>query len=370
MINPNQLDTLFKDIENKLPNHLALPTVDGNIDKHMIYKISNFNAVQLEHSILFKINIPLVLDQKYDITHLISLPININNQSKHTKLDYEYIAISENYVTYTLFDKHDLDQCFTMRNSYICKLNHILFNIHVHKTCELNIKTENKLDLCKSINVNKIDEIYVRLQKPNMYLFALNKNVSIHIRCADNTYNKVINHIGVIDLRTNCILQTPSLTLFGQIDLLPTKIKHTTLTLNNTSDTIIQTNLVNTEHKLEPVILDNSKKLDEINVEFGKLNEIETKLKTQHYHNVHHYASVYVLIILACVCVLIIILRNKCKEIKIRNSSAVTKEEIPKHISINIESPTFPLPTPKTEHPTDTQTSENPRFLLKGGGVV
>lgn len=161
LISPNQLDSLLKEIETKLPQHLSLPKNNGNFETHTIYEISTFNAIVLENKIIFQIKIPLTLEHKYKITHLISLPIRIKNKTLHVNIDYEYIAISDDFLTYSLLKQEDIKQCLNINNIYYCKLNKILFNIHVHKTCELAVKTENKLELCKTVEIHKIDEIYI-----------------------------------------------------------------------------------------------------------------------------------------------------------------------------------------------------------------
>lgn len=371
LINPNQLESVLKDIEKKLPQHLTVPSSNGIIEKHIIYEISTFDASILDNSIIFKINIPLTLEHKYDLTHLISLPIIIRDQNIHIRLEYEYIAISDNFLTYTLLNKEDIDTCFNKNNIYYCKLNKILFNIHVHKTCELELKLKNTLDLCKTVEIKSIDEIYIHLKQPNSYLYSLNKDVSVHIKCTHNSYNDVLNHIGILTLNKNCIMQTPSLTMYGQTELLHTKMNYSTLKFENISESHIKNNLTVIKSKFVP-ILDDTRKLDEIDSNLKKLNQIEINLKNQRFHNVHHYTSTYSLIILAIIGITIILFKKKCKKQKIQKNielqDIITENPISTLQSPETQINTFQIPI--SEDPIVPQTSDNPRFFLKGGGVV
>lgn len=116
LIGPNQLDSLLKEIDSKLPQHLSIPTNNGIVDKHVIYEIASFDAVILDNNVIFKINLPLTLENKYDLTHLISLPIKAKNKCIHLELDYDFKAISDNFITYSLLNKEDIDKCYKTNN--------------------------------------------------------------------------------------------------------------------------------------------------------------------------------------------------------------------------------------------------------------
>lgn len=362
LIGPNQLDSLLKEIEIKLPHHLSIPTNNGIIDKHTIYEISTFDAIILGNNIIFKINLPLTLAHKYKITHLISLPVRVESKNIHVELQHEYIAISDNFITYALLKKEDIDKCYMTSNLYYCKLNKMLFNIHVHETCELTVKTKNKLDLCKSTEINPIDEIYIRLHQQNSYLYSLNNDVAVYVKCAQNSYNFIINHIGKISLSQGCIMQTPSLIMYGQTEIQMTQINHTILKFENVSYSHIKNNPLKTEQKLKPIILDDTRKLDVININLEKINQMETNLKKQHLHNVHHYTITYGSVILTLVGITMFLAKRKCK-----------KQETRKNIELEdiiTNNPLNSINIPNIESQVVSQTSENPRFFLKGGGVV
>ena len=230
-IQPENLRTLLREIDRKLPSSLQLP-VDPEKNLWLFYRLMTAKTVFDDDRMLMIIDIPLVnFLQRLQIYKIYNLPIAhpemyINDTSpktsKHITALYEVetnvIGIDTSRSNYVLLHKEEAKACIES-NSKFCQITSPTYPINVNKFCVMALFTgKNVKDLCKAkVRPNSILPMAEHI-KNGLWLVSTAVPLEFRITCDNQGILKgrnarVMPPIGLINLNQSCIATSDAITL-------------------------------------------------------------------------------------------------------------------------------------------------------------
>lgn len=86
--------------------------------------------------------------------------------------------------------------------------NNPIYNLHSRPSCETICLTEGKSNELCTWNTKRLEkELWIQLQQPNTYIFAVNEPTLIRLTCDGNVMTEEINGVGFLNSNT-CNVQT------------------------------------------------------------------------------------------------------------------------------------------------------------------
>lgn len=164
----------------------------------------NTYAYNINQKIIFKISIPLVSTNNYDLYNLIPLPVHSTNRYISIHPKQRYLAYSTTKIHYTLL--HDLTDCkLIIEYEFLCSQNHIIYLTHSIPICEIELLTSSSIP--KSCIVQETHQslnLWQKLSSINSWLFVLSSPTILTLSCNDKTSDIKLSNTGILELPAGC----------------------------------------------------------------------------------------------------------------------------------------------------------------------
>jgi len=201
----NQLRLIKGDIplDNEFPAELNL----GGALKML--NMGKLVSIYRDKILVFIIRFPLVYSVNFTLYHLISLPVNRDNNSTITfiKPDDPYLAISKNYEKYIGFNEVDMQNCRQTTDFVLCEGNKNIYNRHERTMCDIQLimKPEKVPENCAVQYKNQSEDVFKKLKYKNSWLYST-KLSQLIIDCEKeiNPLTVEVRGIGLLSLREDC----------------------------------------------------------------------------------------------------------------------------------------------------------------------
>ncbi|KAL4083052.1 hypothetical protein QTP88_028382 [Uroleucon formosanum] len=116
----NELRQQLKDISLIVPKEQSLPFNLNQVSLYELSKISKFNIIYKNETLIFEIVIPLVNSVELTLYHVIPLPVVKNDHYIHIIPEYSYIAISKTHEYYLTLCMNHLMLCRQTNMGTLC----------------------------------------------------------------------------------------------------------------------------------------------------------------------------------------------------------------------------------------------------------
>lgn len=220
IITPSQLVKELSKTNQHLPFGTNYPCILDDLHIHQILDILTLQAYFMDNKLIYIISIPLVNSAKFELYHLIPLPV-LHNENLYVFVQpsLRYLAMSVTKLQYTLLE--NLNDCkFSTELSYICKSAKPIFSTRIKPVCETEFLFSNTFvpKSCDKRIIPLSSEIWHKLEKKNQWIFVLPHVSDITISCGSNAklYDVRISGSGIFDLTSNCKAFTASTILTAE----------------------------------------------------------------------------------------------------------------------------------------------------------
>jgi len=206
ILKPNELLEQLRDIKANLPTNLNLP-IEINFQNYFdLMKIIELNILYTNHLIIYSINIPLIENLDFQLYHIISLPVYINNNNFiFIQSTQDYLIVEKNKQYYSLMTQDQINKCINIKPGIICDSNIPLAKSN-KPNCEFQmfLTQSNISNECEVKSVTIFKDIWLQLKNSNSWLYATHIPLEVVISCQETVENTIINKTGLLTLKPNC----------------------------------------------------------------------------------------------------------------------------------------------------------------------
>lgn len=205
----NELERVNKMIKSR-GLQLPLPLLRENLAK--FYQMITTEGRLIDNSLVLRFSIPLVEPRKFILYKVISAPHrNDSNESfsfivpRNEYIGYD--GLSEKFVTLTL---DELRNCHRIdAKEMVCKQTFPVISVANNSGCEINLlQNTNQTTSCDFRQSNLTEELWIKLQSPNTYLFTLPMSQVAAIVCPNSRTKLYLQDTGIISLAQRCRIKS------------------------------------------------------------------------------------------------------------------------------------------------------------------
>ncbi|KAL4152675.1 hypothetical protein QTP88_000508 [Uroleucon formosanum] len=237
----NELRQQLKDISLIVPKEQSLPFNLNQVSLYELSKISKFNIIYKNETLIFEIVIPLVNSVEFTLYHVIPLPVVKNDHYIHIIPEYSYIAISKTHEYYLTLCMNHLMLCRQTNMGTLCPETQPLRLGASELPCEVElfVKPSSIPISCPIHYLDITRSIYHRLKYQNAWIYTIKATDNVAVSCEnrDQAINIQLTGNGVLTLNEDCRGYTP------QLVLTPSRHLNSTHYKDLISDVGITTNL-------------------------------------------------------------------------------------------------------------------------------
>nr|XP_044251153.1 uncharacterized protein LOC108057797 [Drosophila takahashii] len=231
VLTTNQLEAEMLKVQSKIPRGRRLPFDQSTISD--IYRIATVVPQQLENHLIFRISVPLIDVEQFNVYRLTPIPRVDNGKIQLVDTETPYLGINDHLDRY--FPLQNLDDCTELAGErFVCKHNQITYgNGDENFACSLAAIRNQSAKVCTFRQVER-SSMWTQLVTPNSWMVALTKELTLMGVCSGETQELRINGSGILTIRSDCIVRSSAVTLQGETHKgIPSKKGYASLQLTN-----------------------------------------------------------------------------------------------------------------------------------------
>ncbi|XP_049877550.1 uncharacterized protein LOC126374847 [Pectinophora gossypiella] len=291
LLTPEQLINELSTISSKLTKDVTLPVDNIHSDLRKLYSLMKIKARMLQDYLLFEIRIPLVSRETFEILKLVPIP-KLQGENIISLIPVsDYIAMNLKKDTFIPMSEIDVRACIVQLEVYYCHSQKPEFHMKIDKNlCEMQ-----KQD-CKT-TTSTCNNKWLDSYSINMYMYFCCEPCQVRTMCEDQVTTQQLTGAGLISVGHGCIIKTDEFMIYphkphtSEIRISPNLYTPTISPINNLINlTIPHLSLPNASYsELEQEASDIGNKIKTLKTSEPVLSDGVT------YHDVHHYAMIYVI---------------------------------------------------------------------------
>lgn len=269
--------------------------IQKNIEKSLmvpdknLYSVMKMKPYLTKKNIIFKITLPLLSVNKFQIFSAIPVPFKFGKNYIAAINISPYILTSIDFKRYELLGHREFSQCQEFdENIVICHGPNHLKSDRVD-SCEWNTLVNAQIsDVCE-FHQEKISEKFIEFDT-NKYIYICPTPVTATAMCGRNIFRISLGGEGTLSLNDDCVVDT------GKTTITARRIKQTKFELSEISSNIL---VVEVGAPIIPKVVPSLSDFKETDFESMK-SEVkhirESELIDINRHDVHHYTVIYVIL--------------------------------------------------------------------------
>lgn len=212
LLSPQQLQRELQKIRAHLPQSSHLPADDVL----QIYRLLSTEGRILNHHAIFRLKLPLVHQDKFELFRLFPIPAIINNTRVIIKPTTNLLAISLHRDEYYPMSESELSSCKTIEEGvFLCNQFHPVFARRTKtNACEFNMFNNMPTTKQCTLKTTK-DNIWRHLSHINQWMYALTEKITLNAVCNDTAFPLTLEGAGTITIQPECTISHEILTIRG-----------------------------------------------------------------------------------------------------------------------------------------------------------
>lgn len=218
IITPHQLKSQLQKIKEHVGDSFKVPEDYTHNSMRTVYQIMSVRAMVNNDKIIFKLTLPLLHNEQFQIFKLIPVPTKANDSFvlMQPSIDFLLATRNRNYF-FTMVDREFNNCIMYSDDQYICKRNKPLLTTatHLHE-CEINMLEHKQLAKTCKIQTNAMENTWIPLHQANRWIYVLYNEYDVDLICGDEIEHIKIQGEGILTIRRDCVLKHETLELNGQ----------------------------------------------------------------------------------------------------------------------------------------------------------
>ncbi|XP_051176797.1 uncharacterized protein LOC127291639 [Leptopilina boulardi] len=220
LITKDQIITIAREIEEAMPG-LDFPIPMSQINVIDFMRLSKVSIRIQGKRILVVIDIPLLGQDIYDLYKLHQVPILQTGQPKADRAYIlprsKYLALERDNKRYFYLDDNVLHSCKMNNDKYICQINQAIYDATVSPSCEVNLLRRPTLEILRTCDIRlstNQQPYWTPVLSLGGWLYSVSAPEIAQLSCNREQPKKLkIKGSGILQIGTNCIIRTDSVTL-------------------------------------------------------------------------------------------------------------------------------------------------------------
>lgn len=280
-LTPERLHGHITLIDQQLPRNVRLYGESLEEKMDAIYKLSTTNMLLSKREMVLIFEVPLFRSVRLDCFEIIPIPTLLGGAFRQLESIYSNIWISKQIDRYRLITSDEMKDCIDYNTEKICNGKHAMSRVNsnqANQICELNLYLQKPVNEshCKLKSV-EMSEFWTEID--NNWIFSV-ANSTATIICDEYRERIKINGIGLMNIKNGCLVQTDNM----EIDAFDMNWTNETIELHMGHFNVSE-DFGGEERRL-------TYNVGIFKQDFGEMNRMNP------YHHVHHYASIYSLVII------------------------------------------------------------------------
>lgn len=309
ILTPTQLKLQLQKIHTTIDSSILVPGEDAHDELRSLYSIMDIQATTTHKQIVFKITLPLILNQQLQVFELRPVPTLHDAKYIWFEPSTTILLTTMKRTHYYPMSKDDLRDCNAYgKNTVICRQKGIMhMSQTTHLGCEIQLLNhEGNLRGNCTFRTTPVRDTWIALREPNKWIYAIYNAPQMDIICNDQLRHQQIRGEGIIHLQPHCSIRHNMFEITAQ---------------NNYEDVISASILpeLNIVTEIAKYQQTRSPKLMTFSVtNVTTLDEMiqSTKMKEQlpeqlDGHNLHHYGLGYTLVLVIFAYIIFHIIRYR-----------------------------------------------------------
>lgn len=191
---------------------LPIPITGENLLK--FYQLTTTEGRLVDNSLVVRFSIPLVENKKFTLFKATSAPQRVNSSDSAFKFivpHSEFIAFDSFEDKFATLTIDEVKNCHRIHSKHlVCKQTFPIMAANNNFGCEINLLRNGNMSnsTCDIRIANFTDELWVQLQQPNTYMYAIPNALSITILCSHSRTTLQLQDTGIISIAHRCRIKT------------------------------------------------------------------------------------------------------------------------------------------------------------------
>lgn len=307
LISPQQLQGELLNIKANLPGHLKLPIPSMELLK--FYNLMTIQGRITADYVIFKIKLPLVAIDDYELLKLTAIPWLSNDTFFKIRPASPFLMINLHRDTYYPLSDVEIRECMLAEGDcYLCHLDHPLYKQGSSTSaCELSLLHHKPVAGVCEIEAVGTGPHWIQLHDPNTWIFSIAGKLAINAVCGTYLEELHVQHAGLLKLGDHCVIRQERLTIQGHKTLQST-YRRSYVPAINLSELIITSERTPSVDTYSSTYVDQHEELDRLQKQLAALRiELPNQIRP---HDIHHYMLGYICLAAAIIIIIVVCRRR------------------------------------------------------------
>lgn len=297
LLSPAQVKKQINLMSDHLSETLTPP------DEADFYKLATITPFVTNNTLFFRISIPLLNDERFQMFRVYPVPFIQNGQVFTIKTKYEIIIASISRQRYQLIQKKRSLNCKPFRQGMAICFGPRNWLTSQVSTCEWELLIFRSNKICEIIPTTA-SNLWTELEEPNKWLYFVNPITKLISICNERVAHHTISGCGTLQLNNECILRTEDQEIIPKNDIenAPNEFIVPSFTINLTAFEQMHKPASSTHDFVVSNVTDLQLRLKSVEEQ----SKLPDKLNA---HDLHHYSISYLMLIFCCTLIYFIVKR-------------------------------------------------------------
>lgn len=299
ILSPDQLRRQIMTIEKQVDSSILVPGGNTHDTLQAIYSIMSITAHIMNGKIIFKINLPLLMNEQFQIFKPIAVPTIRGNKYVWIEPGMSYLLATRSRDHYYAMNENEFEGCIDyIERSRICTRRQQIFNMQsTSHACEIKLLNHNKqIDNGCTIKLTPIKPVWIPLSSQNEWIYVIHEEYPIDIVCNQQRQHTELRGEGILRIRQKCSIQHASMEIAAQNEVKTTLTQSILPHVNISNEIIGYTTRDSTQENGEIDILGTGTLQEMIRIQKRREKELPNNLRKLNNHHIHHYGLGYLTI--------------------------------------------------------------------------
>lgn len=290
LITAKQLQDQLSIISSHVSNDVTLPINNIHVDLARIFKLITSKARIITDYLIFELRIPLISRDFFEIFKIIPIPEQKQRDMISIKPISNYVAINLKKDTYISLSESGIKSCLVAEEGvYLCHISKPIYRINGDKDfCQKkNAECETTIKSCENI--------WMESHSINSYIYFCCNQCQLRMMCRDQVTIHQLTRSGLLTIDNGCVIKTDTFEIIAH-DL---KTSEMYIKSNIRAPMIAPINhIINVSIPKDSMGIGerDQKEMRDIDQQIKSVKENEATTSRISYHDIHHYAAIYVVI--------------------------------------------------------------------------
>ncbi|XP_044574015.1 uncharacterized protein LOC123258207 [Drosophila ananassae] len=215
LVSVEQVKQVITKIQTHLPPGRRLPITSETARD--LYRLATTRVQETEDLLMFHTSVPLVEEDEFTVYRMEPVPQIKRVGLVITKTETGYLAIDDHRKHHFAINQDHLRQCISITNgNTVCEFKQTLFGPDAYQLpCTMAALARHRARECKPEPI-KGTSYWLQLTEQNAWIFGTTKPITMTYVCSAEKDQIIIDGVGKMTIRQDCVIQSPTITLLGR----------------------------------------------------------------------------------------------------------------------------------------------------------